>query len=101
EMLGVLGNPAQALSRVRAVIDDVATEGDCVPGSLSLNHSFQGRPVAVDVGEDEQLHRAPSRGRQFRLGRRSSLLDRRRHSRVPKAFDGKSRNTYLNPLLDI
>ena len=56
-ILGVLGNPAQALSGVWAIIDHVAAECDGVPGSLSLEYSLQGRPVAMDVGEDQELHR--------------------------------------------
>ena len=52
-----------ALSRVGAVVDHVAAEGDCVPGALGLNHSFQGRPVGVDVREDQKLHRAPILGK--------------------------------------
>jgi len=52
EMLGVLGNPAQALSRVRAVIDDVAAECHGVPRAFSLENGLQRGPVAMDIGED-------------------------------------------------
>jgi len=51
-MLGVLDNPAQALSRVGAIINHIAAKGHVVPGALGTNHGLQGGPVAMDVGED-------------------------------------------------
>jgi hypothetical protein len=41
---------------VRAVVHHVTAEGDGIEIRLALEHRFQGGPVAMDVGEDEELH---------------------------------------------